>query len=199
MLISALHCMSKLSQEVIKTYCSSSPSPSPSSSNDMRGPLLSYITTETTLRLTNHCWEQVSEVCDGSMTQPCVPCCRDSSDMPCFDIIGLLTANESRTIICTNGIWFNVPLYRFLIGMSDHHSLCPQYMCVHIIIMIILYVCVYECMCVCVCACVCACTHAWHTSSCVADYDPANIRHRVLASSVKTFPCARLYQVNIRH
>ena len=130
LLISALHCMSKLSQEVINNYWSSSPSPPPSSSKDMRDALLSSVTTETTLRLTNHCWEWLSEVCDGSMTKPCVPCCRDSSDMPCFDIIGLLTANESRTIICTNGIWFNVPLYRFLIGMSDHHSLCsPVHVC----------------------------------------------------------------------
>ena len=130
LLMSALHCISKLSQDIIKNYCFPSPSSPPSSSKDTNGPLLSSVTTETMLRLINHCWEQLSEVCDGSMTQPCVPCCRDSLDMPCFDIIGLLTANESRAIICTNGIWFNVPLYRFLIGMSDHHSLCfPVHVC----------------------------------------------------------------------
>lgn len=63
LLISAFHCMSKLSQEAVRN-CSPSPSLSPSlsTSKDMRGPLLSSVTMETTLRLTNHCWEQLSEV-----------------------------------------------------------------------------------------------------------------------------------------
>lgn len=135
LLLSSFHCLSKLSQEAVVRNCS----PSPSTSKDTRGPLLASVTTETVLRLTNHCWEQLSEVrsynnkyhtytaCAGWIHAPslksCVTSCHDSCDMPCFSVIGLLTANESRTIICTNGIWFNVPLYRFLIGMADHHSL----------------------------------------------------------------------------
>lgn len=55
LLISALHCMSKLTQKVANS-CSSS------SDKDARGPLFSSVTSETTLRLTNHCWEQLSEV-----------------------------------------------------------------------------------------------------------------------------------------
>ena len=117
------------------------------------------------------------------MTQPCVACCRGSYDMPCFNIIGLLTANESRTIICTNGIWFNVPLYRILIGMSDHpFTHLPPSTCT----------CSFTITCVCVSMSECMCVCMAYPSSCVVDCDPPAcqpastcIRYRVLASSTK--------------
>ena len=58
LLVSSFHCLSKLSQEAVARNCSLSPS----ISKDKRSPLLGSVTTETVLRLTNHCWEQLSEV-----------------------------------------------------------------------------------------------------------------------------------------
>lgn len=95
LLISALKCLAKLSQEVSSCPLSKS------------APSITYITTETSLRLVNHCWEQLTQVCGEVVTFMCVML-PAFLEYALFQLIRLLSANESSMIICSNGILFNV-------------------------------------------------------------------------------------------
>ena len=118
LLMSALFCLVNLSWEATQSPLAVKSAPL----------MITFVASETTLRLISHCWEELSKVshtracvCSGSYRNKkhqCV-CCRLLPEFfryALFQLIRLLSANEFSTIICSNGIWFNVPLDSLLIA-----------------------------------------------------------------------------------